>query len=243
VRVPFRLLVLASLLASSPANAQEQKKEPGIVSLDFLDVGTLQFGLRSATPEAALKIWLEGHKLQKEKNEPEALRRYVDFLGTSGHRSLPARYAEMAQDRVDKIHDPVRRRFEKACVLYKTDRRAALIVFKDVGKQWLVLPEGRAAVQIWHSDALREAIDAATELKQLGKKKEARGPLEAAIRAHPNGVFMYAATTLLLDVGGPDLRPKKRDRGSDDDEGGIDQRPDGTEDDDDDGESEIEVND
>ena len=229
----FFVLAFASALLAKP--------EKGIVPLSILDVGTLKISRTAGTPKQALEVWLKAHAAHKAGREPEALAGYVRFLGMAGHASLPKRYAEMATERIEKMHEPVRARFEANCKLYGSDRHAALAVFKELGAQWAILPEGAASVRMWHSDAQRAAIDKAREQKQLGKGKEAIAPLEKAIRDHPRGQFFYEATTLLFEIGGPDLRPKQKPpsrQNSDDD----DPRP-HSPDDDDGPDSEIEIND
>jgi hypothetical protein len=212
--------------------------QKGIIPIDIVEVGPLKIGSRGGTPDEALAVWIEGHRLHKEGKHPAACAKYVEFLAMAGHRSLPARYAEMARERVDAFHDPVRKRFEKSCVTYPTDRAAALAVWRDIAEQWPVFPEGYAALQLWQSDALREAIDDAKVLRDEGRKKEAIGPLEKAVRSLPEGLYRYEATTLLVEVGGPDLRSRKDTRGEDEPE--PDKKRPAKEGD---GESEIEIND
>lgn len=208
--------------------------QKGIIPLDIVDVGLLEIGIGKGTPDAALKAWIAAHQLHKEKKLPAACAKYIEFLGMTGHRSLPARYAELASNRVDALHEPVRKRFEASYKTYKTDRAAGVVIWKDIAEQWPMLPEGAAALQLWQSDALREAIDVAKRLRDEGKKKDAAGPLEKAVRALPHGLYRYEATTLLFELGGPDLRTKKKDSEEDDEPGPEDP---------DDGESEIEIND
>ena len=225
--MPVAALVLTLLLVAP---------QKGIIPLDIVQVGRLEIGTHKGTPDKALRIWLEAHHLHKEGDLPAACTRYIEFLGMAGHRSLPDRYADLARDRVDKLHDPVRKRFEQSCKTYKTDRTAGVVIWKDIAGKWPMLPEGEAALELWQSDALREAIDVAKRLRDEGKKKEAKDPLEKAVRGLPRGLYRYEATTLLLELGGPDLRPKRKktDKSDDDDPKPTDP---------DDGESEIEIND
>jgi hypothetical protein len=209
--------------------------QKGIIPLDIVEVGRLEFGTRKGGPDAALKTWIDAHRLHKEGKLPEACGNYIAFLGMAGHRSLPARYAELASDRVDALHEPVRKRFEASCKTYKTDRNAGVVIWKDIAGKWPMLPEGKAALQLWQSDALREAIDVAKRLRDEGRKKEAPGPLEKAVRSLPHGLYRYEATSLLVEVGGPDLRTKKKRKPDKSDE----PKPK----DPDDGDSEIEIND
>jgi hypothetical protein len=207
--------------------------QKGIIPLDIVDVGTLEIAQRKGTPNAALQIWIEAHALHRRKDLPAACAKYIEFLGMTGHLSLPSRYADLARDRVDKLHDPVRKRFEASCKTYTTDRAAGVVIWKDLAENWPMLPEGAAALQLWQSDALRAAIDAAKALRDEGKKKDAAGPLEKAVRSLPHGLYRYEATTLLFEVGGPDLRSKEK---SEEDDEPLPKDPE-------DGESEIEIND
>lgn len=188
--------------------------ERGIIPLDIVRVEPLKTGARGGTPEEALETWVEGHRLHEEGEHPAACARYLEFLAMSGHRSLPARYAKMARERVEAFHEPVQERFEDACKAYPDDRRKALAVFRELAATWGMLPEGYAALQLWQSDALREAIDRAKVLRDTGKGDEAKGPLEKAVRSLPEGLYRYEATTLLVELGGPDLRAKKWKEGS-----------------------------
>lgn len=210
--------------------------EAGLIPIDIVDVGPLRIGSRGGTPAEALAVWVEGHRLHKEGKRAAACGKYIEFLAMAGHRSLPARYATMARERVDALHEPVRKQFESSCVTYKTDRAAAVAVWKQLAEEWQMLPEGFAALQLWQSDALRAAIDRAKVLRDEGRKKEAIAPLEQAVRGLPHGLYRYEATTLLVEVGGPDLRSK---RGAD----GEERRGTESEPKEKDGESEIEIND
>ncbi len=210
--------------------------QKGIIPLDIVDVGTLEIAPRKGTPDTALQIWIEAHALHRRKDLPGACAKYIEFLGMTGHLSLPSRYADLASDRVDKLHDPVRKRFEASCKTYATDRTAGVVIWKDLAENWPMVPEGAAALQLWQSDALREAIDVAKALRDEGKKKDAAGPLEKAVRSLPHGLYRYEATTLLVEVGGPDLRSKKKSVDGEDDDEPLPKDPE-------DGESEIEIND
>jgi hypothetical protein len=220
----------------------EQDKQEGLIPLDIVEVGTLRIGSKGAAPDEALACWIEAHTLHKQGKLAPACERYITFLSMSGHRSLPRRYAEMARERLEALHDPVRKTFERSCRTYRTDRARGVAIWKSLASEWSMLPEGVAALKLWQSDELREAIDAAKLLQDQGKKKEAVGPLEKAVRALPHGLYRYEATTLLVDLGGPDLRPKKwRGAGKDEREGADPDRPEKKDGDGD--ESEIEIND
>ena len=186
----------------------------------------------------SLQLWIEAHALQKAKQVPAAATKYIAFLGVAGHRSLPDRYAEMARDRLEELHAPVRESFEAACRDYPKDRAKGRAAFKALAERWPMLPEGRAAKHFWHSDEQRGAIDRAKDLQADGKKKEAATLLEAAVRAYVAGLYKYEATTLLVELGGPDLRPREKDRPVKKDLGDTPppEKDDG-------GESEIEIND
>ncbi|MHC4955301.1 MAG: hypothetical protein ACYTGZ_15715 [Planctomycetota bacterium] len=229
---------LPIVLLAAVAAAEDPKPEPGRISLDLVEVRTLQFRPRGGDAQTALKTWLEAHRLHKENKIAEALDQYIAFLGMPGHRALPGRYGEIARRRVEKIHEPIRKRFEAACAVYKKDRKKALDVWRILAVRWIALPEGNAARKLWHSDEQRGAIDRARRLKAEGKAKEAIPALERAIRKYQNGLFLYEARTLLVEIGGPDLRPKKDKEIPPDRED-----PEEGKQDDDDGESEIEVGD
>ena len=228
------LLLVFAGFAEEPA-----KPDPGRIPIDLVEVGSLEIRPRSGDAKLALKTWLEAHRLHKATKIPEALTQYLLFLGMPGHLALPSRYARSARDRVDAIHDPIRKEFEASLKTYPKNRAKGLAVWRVLAARWPGLPEGVAAKKLWHSDELRGAIDAARALKTAGTPKKAAPALERAIRAYAMGLFLYEARTLLVEVGGPDLRPKpKIDSTDGEDSGGSE-----SEDPDDDGESEIEVGD
>lgn len=233
-----RLLVLLFLgtvcLGEDPA-----QPDPGRIPIDIVEVGSLKVRPKAGDAQVALKTWIEAHTLHKANKVHEALAKYVAFLGMPGHLALPQRYARSARNRVDSIHDGVRKEFEASLKLYPNQRSKALDTWKLLSARWVVLPEGLAAKRLWHSDELRGAIDAARKLKTAGQGKQAAPALEKSIRAYTYGLYMYEARTLLVECGGPDLRPKpKIDVGDEDDdpEGEDESESDG-------GSSEIEVND
>jgi len=234
----MRPALLLLLFLSAVVGEEPVKADPGRIPTDIVEVGALSVRPRSGDAQEALKTWLEAHRLHKANKIPGALEQYVRFLGMPGHMALPARYAKSARRRVDLIHDPVRKEFEASLKLYPTSRTKAMNTWRVLAGRWPSLPEGVAAKKLWHSDELRGAIDAARKLKAAGKPKEAIPALERAIRAYGIGLYLYEARTLLVEVGGPDLRPKEEI------ETGKQSDPDDeVEDDPDDGESEIEVND
>jgi len=231
---------LALLLLALPGFGEEPVKvDPGRIPIDLVEVGSLKIRPRAGDAQLALKTWLEAHRLHKATRIPQALDKYLLFLGMPGHLALPARYARSARDRVELIHDPIRREFEASLKAYPTNRAKGLAVWRILAARWPELPEGMASKKLWHSDELRGAIDAARALKAAGTPKRAAPALERAIRSYTMGLFMYEARSLLVEVGGPDLRPKPTiDTEDDDDSGGSE-----SEDKDEDDESEIEVGD
>jgi len=225
------LLLLSTVFGQEPA-----KTDPGRIPTDIVEVGALRIRTHAGDAQAALKIWLEAHRLHKANKLPKALEKYLEFLGTPGHLALPDRYSRSARERVDAIHDPIRKRFEESLKLYPTSRKKALGVWHILAARWAVLPEGLAAKKLWHSDELRGAIDTAKKLKAAGKPKEATPALEKAIRAYSMGLYLYEARTLLVELGGPDLRPKPEIDTDDDEDDSESEEEDGAD-------SEIEVND
>jgi len=230
-----RLLVLL-FLGTAAIGQEPAQPDPGRIPTDIVEVGALKIRPRSGNAEIALQTWVQAHSLHKANKLPEALQKYVLFLGMPGHLALPERYSRSARNRVDALHDEVRKEFETSLKLYPKQRAKALDMWKLLAGRWVVLPEGHAAKQLWHSDELRGAIDAAKKLKGTDQAKQAAAALEKAIRAYTMGLYLYEARTLLVDLGGPDLRPKpKIDVEGDDEE----EEPE----EDDDGKSVIEVND
>ncbi len=247
MKARLALLLLLSSLAgaqeseTAPTQAPEpvpgQAPEPGRVPVGEIEVGTIKIRPRTGNADVALKQWIEAHRLQQEQQIPNALAGYLAFLGMPGHRALPDRYAELARKRVDAFHTPVREAYEAACKLYAKDRYKALDAWRILATRWADLPEGAAAQRVVHSDLLRDAIKQARTLKSQDKQKRAASLLENAVRANTRAIYLYEARRLLIDLGGPDLRPKDRRRDEDNED-----EADGPEADDD-GESEIEIND
>ena len=229
-------MLLLAAVAPAQDPAPEPKPEPGTVPVGEVEVGTIRIRPRSGTADEALKCWIEAHRVHQDKEIPRALAGYLAFLGMPGHRALPGRYAEIARRRIEAIHAPVREAYEQSCKVYAADRHKALAVWRMLAQRWADLPEGAAALRLWHSDELRGAIEQARALKAKGKQKDAAALLEKAVRANTGAIYLYEARTLLVDLGGPDLRPKDKRSDPDDD---TDDEPES----DDDGESEIEIND
>ena len=221
----------------APEPVPGQAPEPGRVPIGEIEVGTIKIRPQTGNADVALKRWIEAHRLQQEHQIPKALAGYLAFLGMPGHRALPERYAELARRRVEAIHTPVRESYEAACKLYAKDRHKALDAWRTLATRWADLPEGAAAQRLVHSDLLRDAIQQARSLKRQDKQKRAAALLENAVRANTRAIYLYEARKLLIELGGPDLRPKDKQRDEEDED-----EADGPEADDD-GESEIEIND
>jgi hypothetical protein len=231
----MRKLLVLLFLGTAGIGQEPVQPDPGRIPTDIVEVGPLRVRPKAGNAKVALQTWIEAHALHKEGKLPEALGKYVLFLGMPGHLALPQRYSRSARNRVDAIHNDVRKEFEASLKLYPTQRAKAVDMWKLLAGRWLVLPEGYAAKQLWHSDELRGAIDAAKKLKGTDQAKSAATALEKSIRAYAMGLYLYEARTLLVELGGPDLRPKpKIDVGED----APEEEP-GKEDDD----SVIEVND
>jgi len=247
MKARLALLLLLSSLAwaqepkTTPERAPEpvpgRAPEPGRVPIGEIEVGTIKIRPQTGNADVALKRWIEAHRLQQEHQIPKALAGYLAFLGMPGHRALPDRYAELARTRVDAIHTPVRAAYEAACKLYAKDRYKALDAWRTLATRWADLPEGTAAQRLVHSDLLRDAIKQARTLKSQDKQKRAAALLENSVRANTRAIYLYEARKLLIELGGPDLRPKDKQREEQDED-----EADGPEADDD-GESEIEIND
>jgi hypothetical protein len=111
---------------------------------------------------------------------------------------LPPRYAATVEARVKPLLEAVRASYDAAVAKYAKDRKGGLADLRALAERYAWLPEGAAARALADSDGLRAAID-------LAKADRKGKPLEEAIRAFPQGLFMYEAKSLLVDLGGPDL--------------------------------------
>jgi len=185
----------ALLLILSAAAAAQEAPEPGLLPADFLSPEPLRI---APTTGDALATFRDAHEKHKRGDTDGALKGYLAFLGNPKRLDLPPRYVTTVEARVRPLLGAVRASYDAAIARYVKDRKGGLAELRAFAERYAWLPEGRAALAFADSDGLRAAIDAAKADK---KTKE----LEAAIRAFPNGLYMYEAKTVLLDLGGPDL--------------------------------------
>ena len=185
------LAALVLLLADAPA--------PGIVDPAAVVVPAAEAPARDGTPGEALDAFLEAHALHRRGEARAALARYLAFRAIAGAKALPERYRAVVDARVAKLLEEEAKAYAAACDLYRTDRGKGLQALRVIAGDQPTLPHARAARVLVATDGLRGAIDAARS------RKDPKA-LEEAIRALPEGLFQYEAKSLLVELGGPDLR-------------------------------------
>ncbi|MHC4547803.1 MAG: hypothetical protein ACYTEZ_03415 [Planctomycetota bacterium] len=198
----WRRWILCLLAAAAPA---QDEREPGLVPTDLVSLEELTVPPRPGDAREALATFVAAHQKQKRGDRAGALQGYLAFLGMPGRHVLPRRYLATVRRRVEALRAEVRARYDKALALYERDRRNGLAALSAIAERHAMLPEGRAARALVHSDALREAIDRARALAREGKGKAAAVALEQAVRTCEAAQYLYEAKSLLLELGGPDL--------------------------------------
>jgi hypothetical protein len=198
-----RSAVVLALLAL-PLAAQDGP-ERGPIPVATVPIGSLAVPVLAGGPDEALQAYLEAHARDKAGDGDAALEGYVRFFGIPGRHELPARYVQTAQRRLDARRAEVRALYDAATKEYEADRARGLRALDALARRFPALPEGKAARALHDTDRLRAAIDAARALARDGKRADAARDLERAVRSHPEGLFLYEAKSLLVELGGPDL--------------------------------------
>jgi hypothetical protein len=174
--------------------------EPGLIDPDVVSVGQLQIPTRRGNAKSAHETFLAAHRDHKKGDLVAAVTGYIEFLGIPAHAQLPERYARTARSRVEVIRKAVAAAHTRALATYRTDRARGLVDLRTLADAYAMLPEGRAARILVHSDATRAAVRDARS-----KKPDAVKALEKAILANPDSRYLYEAKSLLVELGGPDL--------------------------------------
>jgi len=194
------------ILLAAAAGAQDEP-EPGRVPTDIVTPGELTVAPQPGDAEQALAAFVAAHLGHKRGDEDGALKGYLAFLGMPGRQELPPRYLATVRRRVEALRREVRRRYDEALALYRKDGARGVAALRALAERYAILPEGRAARALVHSDALKAAIDAARAMQD---KQAAAVALERAVRKYTAAEYLYEAKRLLLDLGGPDLFPRER---------------------------------
>ena len=208
------LWMLVALLA-------QDKPEPGPIptGLVMLD-DDLAIAPRKGDATAALKAFLDAHALHKKGDTNGALKGYLAFLGFAAKAELPQRYVTTARQRLDAMREQLRKRYASACETYKKNRKKGLDEFTYLSLRFPMLPVGRAAEALVHTDAIYTAIAAARTLDKAKQRDKAARLLEKAVRRYRAAIYRYEAKSLLVDLGGPDLfEPGERVGEEEEDEG------------------------
>ncbi|MGQ0613928.1 MAG: hypothetical protein ACT4PV_09350 [Planctomycetaceae bacterium] len=198
---------VAALLLSALAGLADEPPPPvpGILDPLIAPIAPLVITPRPGTARTAATHFYEGHVHEKAGDADAALRSYLAFQETEGRRDLPARFRAAADARVRRLLAALETEYAAACALYTRDRAQGLDALRRLAGRHPTLPHGRAARALVESDALLAAIRAARALDTEGRRAEALAPLEATVKANPEGLFLYEAKTLLKELGGPDL--------------------------------------
>lgn len=203
---PFVLALLASALA---AQETANPPEPGPVDPRIVKWRKLGIVAHEGDAQAALRLFVEAHRRHVAGDRDGALAKYLAFLGTPGRHELPGRYLATVRRRVDELRARLREEYDAAVTLYRKDRERGVAALEELDRRCAgLLPAGRAARDLWQSDRLRLAIDTARERAKLDRKAAAKA-LEKSIRDLPAGLYRYEACTLLVELGGPDLRERE----------------------------------
>ncbi len=192
------LLLVAALLA-----AEEAEKGPIVTGL--LELPPLRYPGGPAEPEKALSLFLEAHAAHKRGELDKALEGYLAFRGGAGRHALPPRYLRTVEERLTALLGTVRARYTAMLALYERDRKAGLAEARALAERHAALPEGIAALQLWHSDELHTAVKDARARKAKGESGQAAVELAAAVRRWVRALDAYEAKALLIELGGPDL--------------------------------------
>jgi len=212
--------VVLTLGLALPCIAEgDGRLDPGIAVVEERRVEA-----REGTAREAAALFYRGHALEKAGDGDGALERYLAFLATTGRRDLPARFSAMAEARSERLLAAFAKDYDAACALYREDRARGLDALRAIAARHPELPRGRAARALVESDRLEGAIEAARALDKEGRRAEALGPLEEAIRETPHALFRFEAKTLLKELGGPDLFTPA-EMGADEEEGGGEEGP------------------
>jgi hypothetical protein len=194
------------ILLAAAAGAQDEPA-PGRVPPDIVTPGGLTVAPQPGDADHALAAFVAAHSSHKRGDKDGALRGYLAFLGMPGRKELPARYLATVRRRVGALHQEVRRRYDEALALYRRNGARGVAALRALAERYALLPEGRAARTIVHSDALKAAIDLARAMQD---KQAAAIALEKALRKYTAAEYLYEAKRLLLDLGGPNLLPRER---------------------------------
>jgi len=203
---PLKMIGLVLVVAATGVAGQDPAApQPGPVSLDDIPEFSLRVGVVAGDHKAAHKAFLAAHKSHKAGDAAAARDGYLRFLGMPGRHQLPERYRRMARARIDAMVASSIAAYQLAAKTYAKDRAAGLVALGAVAQVWGRLPGGRRARALAHSDALTAAVAAAKSLRGTDAKRAAK-ELESAVRACPEAVRLYGAKSLLIEIGGPDLR-------------------------------------
>jgi len=192
------LLALAALLS-----AQEPEKGPLVTAL--LELPPLRYPSTPGDAPKALALFLEAHEAHKRGELDKALDGYLAFRGNAGRHGLPARYLRTVEERLARLLATVRARYDAMLALYERDRKAGLAEARLLAGRHPALPEGIAALQLWHSDELQQAVKDARARKANGETAKAAAELATAVRQWVRALDAYEAKALLIELGGPDL--------------------------------------
>ncbi|MHC4932491.1 MAG: hypothetical protein ACYTGV_09920 [Planctomycetota bacterium] len=225
------LAVLA--LAAALAGGEEEQPEPGPVSTLILRLDSLVIPPRPGGADRALEVFVAAHAGHRKGDLDAALTGYLEFLGIKGRAALPARYERTVRERLEALLGQIRKRYEAAVSLYEKNRMKGLESARVLAARYPMLPEGRCALALAHSDGLHQAMADARSLVAKDEKAKAKAAedLQKAIRLFPAALYRYEAKSLLIDLGGPDLfdqgervgeadddEPKEREKDADDEE-------------------------